>query len=126
MNPLHNFDSEACSDVVIRRPKKSILTAKVSIPRVSIDNCEKFGHRLPKRSENQDSKKGYSRRPHSLHFGQDNYLYLQQINEVSSKNSYTHENLQLFVFYRLNLSICIIIGTLQRMGIDQENKDLGK
>eukprot|EP00090_Calanus_glacialis_P010796 TRINITY_DN19267_c0_g1_i5.p1 TRINITY_DN19267_c0_g1~~TRINITY_DN19267_c0_g1_i5.p1 ORF type:complete len:218 (-),score=50.08 TRINITY_DN19267_c0_g1_i5:125-778(-) len=83
MNQFHNLDSELnVSDVVLRKHNKSILTAKVSIPRVSIDNCDKCGHRLSKRSENQDSKKSYSRRPHSIHIGQDNYLYLEQINEV--------------------------------------------
>jgi hypothetical protein len=45
------LDVEDRSDVVLRRPKKSILTAKVSIPRVSIDNCDKCGHRVSKRSE---------------------------------------------------------------------------
>ena len=85
MSQLHTLESTVnVSDVVLRRPKKSILTAKVSIPRVSIDNCEKCKHRLSKRSENQDSMKSYSRRPHSIHFDQENYLYLQQINEVAS------------------------------------------
>ena len=86
-----NSDINA-SDVVLRRHNKSSLTAKVSIPQVSIDNCDKCGHKLSKRSENQDSKKSYSRRPHSVHIVQDNYLHLQQINEVASKNNFHFTN----------------------------------
>ena len=106
MNHLHNLESDGnISDVLLRKPKRSILTAKVSIPRVSIDNCDKCGHRLLKISENQDSKNNLSRRPHSVHIAQDNYLYLQQINEVASKNSNFIGNSSTLWFYRLNLQI---------------------
>ena len=89
MNHLHNLESDGnVSDVVLRKPKRSILTAKVSIPRVSIDNCDKCGHRFSKRSENLDATKHYSRRPHSIQIDQDNYLDLQQINEVARKNNF--------------------------------------
>ena len=70
--------------VVLRRPSKSILTAKVSIPRVGIYQCDKCGHRLSRVSNCQEAQKSYSRRPRSIHVDQDNYLYLQQINEVKT------------------------------------------
>ena len=62
------LEKRKCS-VVLRRRDKSILETKVSIPKVSIY----------KLSSSQDIS---PRRPHSVHLDQDNYLYLQQINEV--------------------------------------------
>jgi len=69
------------NNVVLRIPSKSILTAKVSIPRVTINPCDKCGHRLSKVSKYQEAQDSYSKRPHSIHVDQDNYLYLQQIDE---------------------------------------------
>ena len=61
---------------------KTILTTKVSIPRNSIHACDKCGHRLSRGSGNNEAQKYHSRRPHSLHVDQDNYLHLQTSNQV--------------------------------------------
>ena len=67
--------------VVLRRPSKSILTTKVSIPRISLDAC---GHRLSRRSEYHEAQKNHLRRPHSVHVDQDNYLHIQKNNQVNT------------------------------------------
>ena len=86
--------------VVLRRPSKSILTTKVSIPRISIDACDKCGHRLSRGSGNNEAHKKHSRRPHSIHVEQDNYLHLQQINQVNILieiiSNATHFNYSIF------------------------------
>ena len=98
MNHLHNLASDGnISDVLLRKPRRSILTAKVSIPRVSIDNCDKCGHRFS--SENLDAKKQYSRRPHSIQIAQDNYLDLQQINEVARKHNFFQIEIITFISF---------------------------
>ena len=75
--------------VVLRRTSKSILTTKVSIPRISINACDKCGHRLSRGSGNNEAQKKHSRRPHSLHVDQDNYLHLQTNNQVNTKITIT-------------------------------------
>ena len=76
----------ASTTVVLRRPSKSILTTKVSIPRISLDAC---GHRLSRRSEYHEAQKNHLRRPHSVHVDQDNYLHLQTNNQVHTKITFT-------------------------------------
>ena len=107
----------ASTTVVLRRPSKSILTTKVSIPRISIDACDKCGHRLSKGSGNNEAQKYHSRRPHSLHVDQDNYLHLQQINQVniiieiiSNATKFLVIISIMALFFRLNLPILTSIG----------------
>ena len=66
------------SDIVLRRQGKSTPETFVSIPRVFIYNCDQ---RVARRSSLHALK---TRRPHSVQLDQDNYLYLQQINEVET------------------------------------------
>jgi len=82
MKSFPGLEDPISNSVVLRRPSKSILTAKVSIPRIGIYPCDKCGHRLSRVSNCHEVQKTYSRRPHSIHVDQDNYLYLQQINEM--------------------------------------------
>jgi len=81
MDKFNPQEDGTSNSVVLRRPSKSILSAKVSIPRVSINPCDMCGHRLSRVSKHQEAHDSYSRRPHSVHVDQDNYLYLQQIDE---------------------------------------------
>jgi len=81
MDKFNPQEDGTSNSVVLRRPSKSILSAKVSIPRVSINPCDKCGHRLSRVSKYQEAHESYSKRPHSFHVDHDNYLYLQQIDE---------------------------------------------
>ena len=57
---------------------RTLLETKLSIPRANIHKCDNCGDR-DKRKSLSDV---HTARPHSVHVDQDNYLYLQHINEV--------------------------------------------
>ena len=58
--------------------QRTLLATRLSIPRVNIYKCDNCGDR-EKRKSLSDVHRA---RPHSVHVDQDNYLYLQHINEV--------------------------------------------
>ena len=78
----NRMPTSVSTTVVLRRPSKSLLRTKLSIPRISINACGKCGHRLSRGRGNNEAQKYHSRRPHSIHVDQDNYLHLQRINQV--------------------------------------------
>merc|ERR1711892_1543430 len=82
---MHLYEENPQSEVVLRRQNKTILETRFSIPRVSIYKCDNCDQRITRRSSSHNE---YARRPHSVHLEQDNYLYLQQIDEVEFQKFY--------------------------------------
>ena len=89
---MDNYNYTSSSKVVLRSESKSILSAKVSIPRVNLSQCDKCGYRLSRASKYEDAQKRYTGRPHSVHVVQDSYLYLQHMEEV-------HMETNVFLLY---------------------------